>query len=61
MGSVCVCFIADLRMTDDRDYDSWGERVLDNDSLSVSSLPHHIVVSTGFHERLRSYEKLGGG
>lgn len=61
MGSVCVCFIADLRMTDDRDYDSWGERVLDNDSLSVSSLPHHIVVSTVSMSDYALMEKLGGG
>ena len=61
MGSVCVCFIVGLRMTDDRDYDSWGERVLDNDSHSVSSLPPHIVVSTVSMSDYILMEKLGGG
>ena len=48
-------------MTDDRDYDSWGERVLDNDSHSVSSLPPHIVVSTVSMSDYILMEKLGGG
>ena len=61
MGGVCVCFIVGLRMTDDRDYDSWGERVLDNDSHSVSSLPPHIVVSTVSMSDYILMEKLGGG
>ena len=61
MGSVCVCFIVGLRMTDDRDYESLGERVLDNDSHSVSSLPPHIVVSTVSMSDYTLMEKLGGG
>ena len=61
MGSVCVCFIVGLRMTDDRDYDSWGEWVLDTDSHSVSSLLPHIVVSTVSMSDYTLMEKLGGG
>ena len=61
MGSGCVCFIVGLRMTDDRDYESLGERVLDNDSHSVSSLPPHIVVSTVSMSDYTLMEKLGGG
>ena len=61
MGSVCVCFIVGLIMKDERDYDSWGERVLDNDSHSVSSLPPHIVVSTVSMSDYILMEKLGGG
>lgn len=48
-------------MTDDRDYESLGERVLDNDSHSVSSLLPHIVVSTVSMSDYALMEKLGGG
>lgn len=61
MGSVYAYFIVCLRMTDDRDYDSWGEWVLDTDSHSVSSLLPHIVVSTVSMSDYALVEKLGGG
>lgn len=61
MGSVYTYFIVGLRITDDRDYDSWGEWVLDTDSHSVSSLAPHIVVSTVSMSDYTLMEKLGGG
>ena len=61
MGSVNAYFIVCWRVTDDRDYDSWGEWVLDTDSHSVSSLLPHIVVSTVSMSDYALMEKLGGG